>query len=65
MINAGSCSFLECIVFNCALLALRQLREDYNFKTDSNFERFHLVRANILSFLQIQRLCRRNYIRST
>ena len=27
MINAGSCSFLECIVFNCALLALRQLRE--------------------------------------
>ena len=27
MINAGSCFFLECIVFNCALLALRQLRE--------------------------------------
>ena len=27
MINAGSCSFLECIVINWALLALRQLRE--------------------------------------
>jgi len=27
MINAGSFSFLECIVFNCALLALRQLRK--------------------------------------
>ena len=48
MINAGSCSFLECVVFNCTLLVKR----DYNFKTDSNDRRFHLVRANILSFLQ-------------
>ena len=27
IINARSCSFLECIEFNCALLALRQLRK--------------------------------------
>ena len=45
-----SCSFLECIVFNCALSALKKVKRDYNFKTDSNDERFHLVGANNLSF---------------
>ena len=57
IINAGSCSFLHGTRF----ISLKTVKRDYNFKIDSNDERFHLVRANKFSFLQNQSLCRRNY----